>query len=85
MKVTERQKGNFDNEKFHELMAIVDKALKDKNNKNKMIVLDETDYKDVGKKSAVVINLRQYYNLTSKQIDDEEIGITSFRKFKETD
>jgi len=81
MKIVEKQNGNFDRAEFDKLCVEIDKALKNKDNKNKMIVLEEIDYKEIGKRTTVITNLRQYYNLSNKQLANEtEIGIKSVKK-----
>jgi len=81
MKIVEKQNGNFDRTEFAKLLSEIDKALNNKDNKNKMIVLEANDYKEIGKRTTVITNLRQYYNLSNKQLsDDTEIGIKSVKK-----
>jgi len=81
MRIVEKQIGNFDRTEFDKLCEEIDKTLKNKDNKNKMIVLEENDYKEIGKRTTVILHLREYYNLSNKQLSNEsEIGIKSIKK-----
>ncbi len=79
MRIVEKQNGNFDRSEFAKICNEIDKALKE--NKGKMIVLEANDYKEIGKRTTVISHLREYYNLSCKQLSNEgEIGIKSVKK-----